>query len=133
MLAARLTRIALAPKEVNVQKNYPEYHRHLESLIGQLGHRIPGTMSGFAEMHRQAVSDGALTAKMKELVALAVSIAVHCDGCISYHIHDALKAGATDEEIGETIGVAVMMGGGPAVVYGAEALEALGQFRAEGG
>jgi len=63
--------------------------------------------------------------------ALAVSIAVHCDGCISYHVHDALKAGATDEEICETIGVAVLMGGGPSVVYGAEAFEALEQFRAQ--
>ena len=114
-----------------MQKNYPEYRKHLESLIGQLGRRVPGTMSSFAEMHRQAVSDGALTGRMKELIALAVSIAVHCDGCISYHVHDALKAGATDDEVCETIGVAVLMGGGPSVVYGAEAFEALEQFRAQ--
>ena len=112
-----------------MQKDYPEYHKHLESFIGQLGRRIPGTMTAFAEMHRHSVSDGVLTAKVKELVALAISIAVRCDGCIAYHVHDALKAGATDEEVCETIGVAVMMGGGPAVVYGAEAFEALGQFR----
>lgn len=115
-----------------MQKDYPEYHKHLESFIGQLGRRIPGTMTGFAEMHRHSVSDGVLTARVKELIALAISIAVRCDGCIAYHVHDALKAGATDEEVCETIGVAVMMGGGPAVVYGAEALEALGQFRQPG-
>jgi AhpD family alkylhydroperoxidase len=100
-------------KGVAVAKNYPEYHKHLESLIGQLGRRIPDTMTGFAEMHRHSVSDGALTARVKELIALAISIAVRCDGCIAYHVHDALKAGATDEEVCETIGVAVMMGGGP--------------------
>lgn len=89
-------------------------------------------MAGFATLHRESVRDGVLGGKTKELIALAISIAVRCEGCIAYHVHDALKAGATDEEVCETIGVAVMMGGGPAVVYGAEALEALGQFREAG-
>lgn len=69
-----------------------------------------------------------LAAGTKELIALAISIAVHCDGCIAYHVHDALAAGASRQEVAETIGVAVMMGGGPAVIYGAQALEAVGQF-----
>jgi AhpD family alkylhydroperoxidase len=60
------------------------------------------------------------------------SIAARCDGCIAYHVHDALKAGATRKEIVETIGVAVLMGGGPATVYGAEAFEALNQFETAG-
>ena len=63
-------------------------------------------------------------------MALAIGIAVHCEGCVTYHVHDAVKAGATAQEVAETIGVAVMMGGGPAVVYGTEALEALAQFQA---
>ena len=63
-------------------------------------------------------------------MALAIAIAIRCEGCIAYHVHDAIAAGATREEIAETIGVAVMMGGGPAAVYGAEALEAAGQFGA---
>ena len=74
------------------------------------------------------MSDGALPPKIKELMALAIAVAIHCEGCIAYHVHDALYAGATREEIVETIGVAVMMGGGPAAVYGAEALEAVAQF-----
>ena len=61
---------------------------------------------------------------------MAIGISVHCDGCIAYHVHDALNAGATREEVVETIGVALMMGGGPSVVYGCEALEALEQFEA---
>lgn len=59
---------------------------------------------------------------------MSIGIAVHCDGCITYHVHDALMAGATQEEIVETIGVAVMMGGGPSVVYGCETLTALEQW-----
>jgi len=47
-------------------------------------------------------------------------------------VRDALQAGASREEITETVGVAVMMGGGPAVVYGAEALEAPDQLLAAG-
>lgn len=64
------------------------------------------------------------------LIALAIGISVHCDGCIAYHVHDALAAGATRAEVMETIGVAVMMGGGPSVVYGCEAMEAVEQFDA---
>jgi AhpD family alkylhydroperoxidase len=76
--------------------------------------------------------EGALSTKVKELIALAIAITVRCDGCIAYHVHDARKAGATRQELVETIGVAVMMGGGPSVMYGAEALEALNQFEAVG-
>lgn len=54
---------------------------------------------------------------------------VRCDGCVAYHVHDALEAGASRDEIVEVIGVAVLMGGGPAVVYGSEALEAVEQFQ----
>ncbi len=80
-------------------------------------------------LHKAAGSDGALDAKTKELMALAIGIAVRCDGCIAFHVHDALEAGATEDEIVDTIGVAIMMGGGPAVVYGSAALEALKQFQ----
>ena len=111
-----------------METNYPQYHAHLQQLLGDLAKASPGPMAGFAKMHQTSVADGVLAAKTKEMMALAISIAVHCDGCIAYHVHDALKAGATREEIAETIGVAVMMGGGPSVVYGAQALEAVGQF-----
>lgn len=107
---------------------FPERHAHLRELTAQLAREAPGPMSGFARLHASAVTDGALPPKIKELMALAIAVAIHCEGCIAYHVHDALYAGATREEIVETIGVAVMMGGGPAAVYGAEALEAVAQF-----
>ncbi len=108
--------------------DYVDYHKHLEEHLAQLGHELPGPMTGFARLHKKAVEDGALTARIKELMALAVSIAVHCEGCIAYHVHDALAAGATRQELLETIGVAVMMGGGPALMYAAHALDAIEQF-----
>ncbi|MBE01770.1 carboxymuconolactone decarboxylase family protein [uncultured Marinobacter sp.] len=65
----------------------------------------------------------------QELIALGIAITVRCDGCISFHVHDAMAAGASAEEIAETVSVAILMGGGPSVVYGIEALQALSQFQ----
>ena len=62
------------------------------------------------------------------MMALAVSVAIGCDGCIAYHTHDAVKAGATRPELIETIGVGVLMGGGPGSIYAVHALDALDQF-----
>lgn len=111
-----------------MEKHYPEYFEHLRGRSAKLRHELPGVMGGFAEMYRQAMAEGALTTKSKELIALGIAIAVHCDGCIAAHVSDAHRAGASREEVVETIGVAVLMGGGPSAMYGAEALEALEQF-----
>ena len=108
--------------------NYIELRQHLEDRLAQFGREMPGTMTGFARLHKKTVEDGALSAKVKEMMALAVSIAVGCEGCIAYHVHDAIKAGATRPELLETIGVGVMMAGGPGTIYAAHALDAVEQF-----
>ncbi|KJF22658.1 MULTISPECIES: carboxymuconolactone decarboxylase family protein [Rhodococcus] len=108
--------------------NYPEMYERLRTLMGQLGREAPAAMGAFGSLHMASTADGALPRKTKELMALAIGIAAHCDGCIAYHVHDALKAEASRAEVMETIGIAVMMGGGPSVVYGCEALEAVEQF-----
>ncbi|MDE2490090.1 MAG: carboxymuconolactone decarboxylase family protein [Elusimicrobia bacterium] len=109
-------------------KDYPQRYRELSAQMEGLGRDLPGPMRAFESLHESATVEGALDAKTKELIALGIAITVRCDGCIAYHVHDALKAGAHRREIVETIGVAVMMGGGPSVVYGAEAHAALEQF-----
>jgi AhpD family alkylhydroperoxidase len=111
-------------------KNFPEHYEHMRDLMGRLGTEIPETMSAFSKLHGASASDNILSAKSKELIALGIAIAVHCDGCIAFHVHDAIKSGASREEITEAIGVAILMGGGPSVMYGCEALEALEQFEA---
>ena len=108
--------------------NYVELHQHLQERLGSLGSELPGPMSGFSRLHKKSVEAGVLDAKTKELMALAIGIAVHCEGCIAYHTHDAVQAGATRAELLETIGVAIMMGGGPASVYAAHAMDAIDQF-----
>jgi AhpD family alkylhydroperoxidase len=111
--------------------NYIDLRQHLEDRLAQFGRELPGPMSGFARLHKKVVEDGALSAKVMELMALAISVAVGCEGCIAYHTHDAIKAGATRAELLETIGVGVMMAGGPGTIYAAHALDAVDQFLAE--
>ena len=67
-------------------------------------------------------------AKTKELMALAIGIAIHCDGCVAFHTKMAHQQGATREEVAETVALALYMGGGPEAVYGGDALRAYDQF-----
>lgn len=86
-------------------------------------------LQGFGALHKASLADGALDSKTKELIALGIAITVRCDGCISFHVHDALTAGASKEEITETVSVAILMGVGPSVVYGGiEAMQATEQL-----
>lgn len=109
-------------------KDYSKNYHDITKSISELGLKLPEVMSSFNTLHNVCIEDGVLSAKTKELIALGIAITVRCDGCIAFHVHDALSSGATTQEIIETVGVAVLMGGGPAVVYGSEALEALEQF-----
>lgn len=108
--------------------DHSKSYKDLKKKMGELQSKLPEVMKSFDLLHKNCIEDGALSSKTKELIALGIAITVRCDGCISYHVHEALNTGATSQEIVETIGVAVLMGGGPAVVYGSEALEALEQF-----
>ncbi len=98
--------------------------------FGQLQRSLGEPMEGFTQLHRSSMRDGELSRVTKELMALAIGICSHCDGCVALHVHDALRAGATRPQIEETIAVALMMGGGPSAVFGSDALEALAQFEA---
>jgi len=88
----------------------------------------PETAKGFSALHHASMKAGALDEKQKELIALAIGISSRCADCIGFHVRSAIKVGATRDEVSEAIGVAVMMGGGPAYMYGAKALEAYDQF-----
>lgn len=111
--------------------NYPERRNELQGLMLRLGREIPGTMGGFAGLHKAATAKGALDTKAKELIALGIAVAIRCDSCIAFHVHAALAAGATRAEVLDTLGVAVLMGGGPAAMYACDALTALDQFESE--
>ncbi|WP_310622196.1 carboxymuconolactone decarboxylase family protein [Flexibacterium corallicola] len=109
-------------------ENWPDYLKGMDGKLGKLRPEVPEIMKGFGAIAKSAISEGALDSKTKELMALAVGIAARCDGCLGYHTKAAIKYGATREEITETIGVAIYMGGGPSLMYGAEALAAFDAF-----
>ncbi len=109
-------------------KNYPEIVQHLGLSMREVAKAIPDTWRGFVQCADSAKSDGVIDGKTKELMAVAISIALRCDGCIGFHVRGAVKLGATRAEMLETIGVAVMMNGGPGTVYGTYAMEAYDQF-----
>ncbi len=111
--------------------DYLEMYNHLEEGLTELGREIPLPMGGFARLHKKSMADGALSRKTKELMALAISITVGCEGCIAYHTHDAVDAGASRQELLETIAVGVLMGGGPGSIYATHALQAVEQFLTE--
>jgi AhpD family alkylhydroperoxidase len=96
--------------------------------IGLIRDGAPEAMKAFAGLSVAATATKALDAKTKELIALAIGIAVHCDGCVAYHTRAAWKHGASRQEVTETVATALYMGGGPAAVYGADALRAYDEF-----
>jgi len=91
----------------------------------------PLAAGGFTKLHNTTMYDGDVSLKHKELIALAIGIVRQCADCIGFHVRAAIKAGATKDEIAETVGVCIFMGGGPAYMYGARALEAYDQFMGE--
>lgn len=110
-----------------MSKDFLEITNLVNSGAKDLFKLIPDVMKGFGQVGQATYKDDALSAKTKELMALAIGISLRCDGCLGHHAKSALKLGATREEIAETIAVAIQMGGGPSMVYGAEALRAYDQ------
>lgn len=111
-------------------EDYPQMARELSASIRTMRQGIPETMKGFSELSKAALKANALDTKTKELIALAIGIAVRCDGCVAFHSKAALDQGASRDEVIETIGMSIYMGGGPSMVYGAQALDAYDQFAA---
>lgn len=88
----------------------------------------PEVMKSFSELGRAATADGVLDAKTKELIAMALSVASRCDPCIGFHAKALVKLGATRAELDETLGVTTYMGGGPSLMYAANAVAAFDEF-----
>lgn len=84
----------------------------------------PDAMQGFGQLAKSAMVNGQLSAKNKELIALAIGITQHCSGCIGFHVRALQKLGCTRPELDEMLAVCVYMGGGPALMYAAETVHA---------
>ncbi len=102
----------------------------LNPLHRDLRHAIPEVYAGFRELHQAAFAPGALDTRTKELIALAIGVAGHCDGCIGFHAKALVRLGASRAAVMEALAVAVYMGGGPSLMYAADAVQAFDEFSA---
>ena len=113
---------------IETAEHYHQVAADLRQPTRDLRRAIPDTWAGFAQFHQSAMAEGALPTKVKELMALVVGVVKHCDGCVAYHARGAAAAGATEDELVEALGVALLMEGGPASVWAPRALEAFREF-----
>jgi AhpD family alkylhydroperoxidase len=111
-------------------KAYRQITKSVSSSLAKLRADTPGIIKGFNALAEAATCDGALTRKTKELIALALGVAGHCDACLGFHLQTLIKLGATRAEVEEALGVAVYMGGGPSLMYAADALAAFEELSA---
>ncbi len=112
----------------NTATGYRDLTHAVSSQLAQLRGSTPEVMKAFNELGRAATAPGVLDAKTKELIALALSVAVRCDPCIGFHAKALVKHGATRQEVDETLAVATYMGGGPSLMYAASAVAAFDEF-----
>jgi AhpD family alkylhydroperoxidase len=109
-------------------KDYEQVTKNISAYIGELRKTVPDAMTGFSAMAKGALQDGALDKKTKEMIALAIGVSTRCDGCIGFHAKACVDLGATRQEVSEVLAMCVYMGGGPSLMYAADALRAYDQF-----
>ncbi len=110
---------------IELEKKYQQQSKALHKDGGD-------AMAAFRSLVKAAGTDGVLDHKTKELVALAISIAIRCEGCIVFHARACVRLGATRAEVLDMLGVAVEMGGGPSAVFGATAPACFDEMAAAG-
>jgi AhpD family alkylhydroperoxidase len=113
-----------------MKDNWNDFLKSLSPQLRELRMGAPDVMKGFSAIAQSALKTNALDTKTKELIALAISVATRCDDCIGFHAKAAVEQGASREEIMETLGTAIYLGAGPAVMYAAHAIGAADQFGA---
>jgi len=101
-----------------LSKKRKEAHKKLLELNSK-------TYKAFLELEKVTFSDGALTKKNKELIAIGISVVDNCESCMQWHIEQAAQNGATMQEVLEAIEVGIEMGGGPATVAARFALDVM--------
>lgn len=107
-----------------MSKSFVQITTDVSKALATLRKEIPDTMQGFSALAKNSLQDGALTTLQKELIALAIAVTQRCDACVGFHVKALIGLGATREQIMETLGVCTYMGGGPALMYAAEAVRA---------
>ncbi len=107
---------------------YGDLTQFVSAQLATLRANTPEVLKSFNDLGRAATADGVLEKKTKELIALALSVAARCDPCIAFHMKSLVALGVTRKEIDETLGVSTYMGGGPSLMYAANAIAAFEEF-----
>lgn len=112
--------------------SYKELTTKVGGHMMALGKDRPEMMGAFQNfMGAVEGKDGALDAKTRELIALALAVGARCDPCIGFHSKKLVSLGATRAEIEDMLGVCIAMGGGPSLMYATGALAAYEEFGGE--
>jgi AhpD family alkylhydroperoxidase len=109
--------------------HYHDMTRSSQDSTKELRKLIPDTYAGFGQMYQDALGDGALPARIKEMMAVAIAVSDRCDGCIASHARGAARHGATEQEYAEMLSVSILMNGGPGTVYAPKAWDAFKEFK----
>ncbi len=86
---------------------------------------MPRVMADYERLRDSTLEEGVLPVKVKELIALGMAIAKQCKCCIVAHVNNAVRAGASQEEIWDVCRMAIIMGGGPAMAYSRFTMKAI--------
>jgi len=111
-------------------QKFNDITKDINTQLAKIRKEMPDLMAGFNSLAQAATKEGALNKKTKELIAMALAVANHCQGCIGFHAQTLVKLNTTREELMETLAMAIYMGGGPSLMYAAEALQAFEEFNA---
>ena len=103
---------------------HPTLIQNISKSMATLRKSQTEAMQGFGQLAKSAMASGAVSEKHKELMALAIGITQHCSGCIGFHVKALHRLACTRAEFDEMLAVCVYMGGGPALMYAAEAIAA---------
>ncbi|MDA8026448.1 MAG: carboxymuconolactone decarboxylase family protein [Actinomycetota bacterium] len=113
---------------MTTEGHYHEVLSELSPAVKELRSMTGETWTAFANLNRAAMAEGAIDSAHKELIALAIAITRECDGCIASHARGAVKKGVTRQQVAEMVGVAILLNGGPATVYGPRAYDAFVEY-----
>lgn len=115
---------------MSLPDSYQTLIHEVTASLAPLRRGIPDVTRAFGQLAQSAAKDGALSAKTKELIALALGVAARCDDCIAFHLQALVRLGVTLQELEETLGMTVYMGGGPSLMYAAHAMAAYAELSA---
>jgi AhpD family alkylhydroperoxidase len=109
-------------KEAVMTESYAAKITDMRKELRALNALVPEAAKGFGALSKGVKENGPLGVKEKEFVALGMSIILRCEPCINFHVEALMKAGATREELGDVLAMAIQMGGGPGLMYAGHAL-----------